>query len=99
VTKAPKKGSPTCNTPAPTPFSPFVLYAAGQRCLEARPWYTFQRRMLHEDSGAMAAANAQRFLGPADSLDECFRACFSTGLHPTYYFAVANNECYSCDTW
>lgn len=109
--KAPKKGSPACGTSAPTAFLPFQAYAVDQRCLEARPWNTSVRRMLQEDSAAAAKNKAEteslearessthRLLGQADSLDDCYRTCYSVGLQPFFYFAIASGQCYCCQTW
>ena len=99
---------PECTSPAPTPQAAFVLYGKSQRCIEARPWYTFgnrrHRAMLARERGegdaaAAAAAGTIRSLGPADSLDECAAACASVGLQPRFYFAVAQGECWCCPTW
>jgi hypothetical protein len=69
-----KKGAPDCVTPAPTPFSPFQVYADDQRCLEALP------------------------IAPVSSPDDCYRACYGSGLEPTFYFAVTAGVCYGCQS-
>ncbi len=81
-----------CPTPAPTPTSaaaPFAAFGANQVCIEAQPWDEY-------DSGRMLA---RRSLGPADSPEECYDACYSAGLTPEFYFAVMGGECYCCQTW
>ena len=88
VAKTTKAGwRPDCPTPAPA--GPFAVYGAEQRCLEAQPWDTYadERRLTH------------RALGPGDSPEECYEACYSVGLTPEFYFAVMGGECCCCQTW
>lgn len=95
----------SCPTPSPIPAASFVPYGADQRCLEARPWYTFGngeggwRRALPQDKVDMHVVTDHRLLEPADSLEGCAQACYSVGLRPTFYFALAGGECYCCHDW
>jgi hypothetical protein len=95
---ATKKTTPShCRTPAPTPASPYTLYAPGQRCLEARPVSSFVLRRLKEDHQEQAGAVARREL--SDVTNDCYRRCYDAGLSLPFYFATKSGTCYCCETW
>lgn len=73
-----------------------VTESKGSRFCETPAPTPFAPFQLYGDDQRCLEA---RPIASVSSLDECFRECYGNGLEPSYFFAVADDVCYGCQTW